>query len=180
EPLKKSPSEQLRFYYSGNPVIAENPPWDGGFIFTKDKNGKDWISVAVQGTGASLWYPNKDTQRDKPEEAAIHVTTPKGLMNVSNGRLTGKKELDDGRTIWSWKVTNPINNYNLILNIGDYVHFSDKYEDLDLDYYVLPYNLEKAKKHFEEVKPMMACFSEKFGEYPFKEDGYKLIETPYL
>lgn len=178
--LKRGLKDTINVYYSGNPEVAENPPWDGGFIFTKDENGKDWISVAVQGTGASLWYPNKDTQSDEPEEAEIHVTTPKGLKNISNGRFTGKEDLADGRTTWSWKVINPINNYNLILNIGDYEHFSDHYKDVDLDYYVLPYNVEKAKKHFEEVKPMMKCFSEKFGAYPFKEDGYKLIETPYL
>src|SRR5690606_24740905 len=110
---------------------------------------------------------------------------PNGLMNVSNGRFVGKTDLGDGYTRWSWKVNNPINNYNIVLNIANYAHFSDTYksdgyQDLDLDYYVLPYNLEKAKTHFEEVKPMMDCFYEKFGEYPFVEDGFKMVETPYL
>ncbi len=178
--LQAGEIDKIDFYYSGHPTIAKTPPWDGGFIFTKDKNGNDWVSVAVQGTGASLWYPNKDTQSDEPEEAEIHVTTPSNLMNVSNGRLTNKKELPNGRIVWSWKVVNPINNYNLVLNIGDYVHFSDKYKDLDLNYYVLPYHLEEAKKQFKQVKTMLACFTEKIGPYPFKEDGYKLIETPYL
>ncbi|PZD77255.1 M1 family metallopeptidase [Mesonia sp. K7] len=178
--LKKGKKESLTFYYSGNPTIARTPPWDGGFIFTKDKNNKDWVSVAVQGTGASLWYPNKDHQSDEPEEAEIHIAAPNGLMNVSNGRLTGKKDLKNGFTQWSWKVTNTINNYNIIINIGDYVHIEDEYKDLDLDYYVLSYNKEKAIKHFAEVKPMMDCFYEKFGTYPFEEDSFKLVETPYL
>lgn len=177
--LSAGKTYDLDFYYSGNPQIAKNAPWDGGFIFTKDSNGKDWISVAVQGIGASLWYPNKDHQSDKADEAEIHVTIPNGLMNVSNGRFMGKKELPDEKTTWSWKVTYPINTYNLILNIGDYVHFSDRFEDLDLDYYVLSYHLNRAKKQFAQVPDMMACFYEKFGEYPFKKDGYKLIETPY-
>ncbi|WP_107040153.1 M1 family metallopeptidase [Brumimicrobium mesophilum] len=172
--------DSLSIHFSGHPTIAKTPPWDGGFVFSKDKNGKDWVSVAVQGTGASLWYPNKDHQSDKPEEAEIHVAAPNGLMNISNGRFTGKKDLENGFTEWSWKVTNPINNYNIILNIGDYVHFADKFRDLDLNYYVLAYNLEKAKKQFQEVIPMMECFYEHFGEYPFKEDAYKLVETPYL
>lgn len=178
--LKTNSIDSLEFYFSGNPLIAKTPPWDGGFIFSKDENGKDWVSVAVQGMGASLWYPNKDHQSDKPEEAEIHVAASDGLMNVSNGRFTGKKELGNGFTEWSWKVTNPINNYNIILNIGDYVHFSDKFRDLDLDYYVLSYNLEKAKKQFQEVIPMMECFYTHFGEYPFVEDSYKLIESPHL
>ncbi len=178
--LDSGETDSLRFYYSGHPKIAKNPPWDGGFIFTQDENGKPWVSVAVQGTGASLWYPCKDTQSDEPEEAEIHVTTPAGLMNVSNGRLTGKKEKPRERVTWSWKVVNPINSYNLVLNIGDYVHFSDHFRELDLNYYVLPYHLEEAKKEFQEVKAMLRCFTDKFGDYPFKEDGYKLIETPYL
>lgn len=172
--------DSIKFYYSGNPVIAKNAPWDGGFVFDEDEEGNPWIAVAVQGTGASLWYPNKDHQSDEPEEVLTEIEVPDGLMNVSNGRLVGNAALGDGYTRWSWKVINPINNYNIVVNIGKYAHFSDTYKDLTLDYYVLPYNLEKAKKQFQEVKIMMACFYEKLGEYPFVEDGYKLVETPYL
>ena len=178
--IKKNKKRTLEVYYSGNPIIAKTPPWDGGFIFTKDQNGKDWVSVAVQGTGASLWYPNKDHLSDEPEEVEIHITAPKDLVAVSNGRLMGKEELDKNFTQWNWKVVNPINNYNVILNIGDYVNFSDQFQDLDLEYYVLSYNLEKAKKPFQEVQPMMDCFYEKIGPYPFPEDSYKLVETPFL
>lgn len=180
KPLKENALDSISFYYSGNPKVAKNAPWDGGFVFDKDEEGNHWIAVAVQGTGASLWYPNKDHQSDEPEEVLIEAAVPNGLMNVSNGRFVGKEDLGDGYTRWSWKVNNPINNYNIVLNIANYVHFSDTYKDLDLDYYVLPYNLQKAQKQFEEVKPMMDCFYEKFGPYPFEEDGFKLVETPYL
>ncbi len=172
--------EEVNFYFSGKPKIAKNPPWDGGFIFDKDKNGKDWVSVAVQGTGASLWFPNKDHQSDEPETTEIHLIVPENLMGVSNGRLIGERSLGNGFKQFDWQVKNPINNYNIILNVGDYVHFSDQYKDLDLEYYVLSYNLEAAKKQFEQVKPMMACFYEKFGSYPFPEDSYKLVESPHL
>ena len=172
--------DSIRFFYSGNPVVAKNAPWDGGFVFEKDEQGNPWVAVAVQGTGASLWYPNKDHQSDEPEEAFIGVAVPNELMNVSNGRFVSKEVLGDGYTRWNWKVENPINNYNIVVNIGNYVHFSDKFRHLDLDYYVLPYNLEKAKKQFEEVKFMMHCFYDKFGAYPFEEDGFKMVETPYL
>ena len=179
--LNKETTQSITFYYQGNPVVARNAPWDGGFVFNKDKNGKDWIGVAVQGTGASLWYPCKDSQSDEPENgASIKVAVPNGLMNVSNGRFIGSEKLENNFTRWDWEVKNPINNYTITLNIGDYVHIHDNHKGLDLDYYVLSYNEEKARKHFEEVKPMMDCFQSKFGDYPFKEDGYKLIETPYL
>ena len=180
EPLKTGQIDSVKFYYSGNPIVAANAPWDGGFVFDQDEEGNPWIAVAVQGTGASLWYPNKDHQSDEPEEVLIEIAVPNGLMNVSNGRFLGKEDLGNGYNRWSWKVSNPINNYDVVLNIGNYVHFEDSFKNLDLDYYVLSYNLEKAKKQFEEVKPMMACFYDKFGEYPFVEDGYKLVETPYL
>lgn len=178
--LKPKKIDSIQFYYSGNPIVAKNPPWDGGFVFSKDKNGKDFIGVAVQGTGASLWFPNKDHQSDKPEEAEIHLEVPNGLVGVSNGRLMGLKELSNGFTKWSWKVSQPINNYNITLNIGDYVRFSDTFQDLDLDFYVLSYHLDKAKKQFTEVQPMMRCFYEHFGAYPFEEDSYKLVEAPFL
>jgi len=173
--------KSIKFYYSGKPIIAKNAPWDGGFVFTKDKQGKPWIGVACQGTGASLWYPCKDSQSDEPDfGTTIKVAVPNGLMNVSNGRLTGSKDLKNGYTRWDWEVKNPINTYAVTLNIADYAHIHETYKGLDLDYYVLRENEAKARVHFEEVKPMMDCFQSKFGIYPFATDGYKLVETPYL
>lgn len=181
EKLASKSNHKLKFYYSGNPKIAKNAPWDGGFVFKKDSNGKDFIGVAVQGTGASLWYPVKDSQTDEPDNgASIKVAVPNGLMNVSNGRFLGSQDLKNGYTRWDWEVKNPINNYTITVNIADYVHIQDKMPDLDLDYYVLKENEAKAREHFAEVKPMMECFQSKFGRYPFWEDGYKLVETPYL
>ena len=175
-------SEQsLRFYYSGKPIIAKNAPWDGGFVYTKDSQGKTWVGVACQGTGASLFYPVKDSQSDEPDfGATIKVAVPNELMDVSNGRLTGSEDLKNGYTRWDWEVKNPINTYSINVSIGDYVHIHENYKGLDLDYYVLRENEAAARIHFEEVKPMMDCFQSKFGPYPFPEDGYKLVETPYL
>jgi len=181
KPLKKGSEEKLTFHYSGNPKVARNAPWDGGFVFSKDPQGKPWVGVAVQGTGASLWFPVKDHQSDEPDRgASIKVAVPNGLMNVSNGRFKGSTDLKNGYTRWDWEVKNPINNYTITLNVADYVHIHDNLGELDLDYYVLRENEEKAREHFKEVKPMMECFQSKFGEYPFKDDGYKLVETPYL
>jgi aminopeptidase N len=183
EELQKGEREFIYFYYSGKPQEAKNAPWDGGFVWKKDSNGKPFVGVAVQGTGASLWYPCKDSQSDKPDEGmAITITVPNDLVAVSNGKPLFRygRDINENK-IWLWEVQNPINNYNITLNIGDYVHFSDKLNDLDIDYWVLRENEEKAKKHFEDdVKPMLECFQEKFGDYPFAEDSYKLVETPYL
>lgn len=179
--LAKGSEEQLRFYYSGNPVVAKNAPWDGGFVFAKDDKMQPWIGVAVQGTGSSLWYPVKDHQTDEPDKgASVKVAVPNGLMNVSNGRFKGSEDLKNGYTRWDWEVTNPINNYDITLNIADYAHIHDTNNGLDLDYYVLKIHEAKAKEHFKEVKQMLDCFEAKFGRYPFFEDGYKLVETPYL
>ena len=179
--LTKDSEQKIRFYYSGKPLIAKNAPWDGGFVFKKDSNNKDFIGVAVQGTGASLWFPCKDSQSDEPDfGATIKVAVPNGLMNVSNGRLLGNQDLKNGYTRWDWEVKNPINSYDITVNIGDYIHFGENYKGLDLDFYALRENEAKSKIHFEEVKPMMDCFQSKFGDFPFKEDGYKLVETSYL
>jgi aminopeptidase N len=179
--LEVNSQANIRFFYSGKPTIAKRAPWDGGFVFTQDSKGKAFIATAVQGEGASMWYPVKDSQIDEPDKGAtIKVAVPNGLMNVSNGRFMGSQDLKNGYTRWDWEVKNPINNYNIAINIADYVHLHDNHKGLDLDYYVLRENEEKAKAHFQVVKPMMDCFQSKFGEYPFKDDGFKLVETPYL
>lgn len=171
----------IEFHYSGIPRTAIQPPWSGGFTWSKTKTGHWMINTSCQGIGASIWWPNKDHQSDEPDEGmTISVTVPGNLMNVSNGRLREKVVLKDGNVRYDWVVTYPINNYGVALNISNYVHFSDTYNDLTLDYYVLPENLDKAREQFKQVKPMLACFEEKFGAYPFPRDGFKLIETSHL
>lgn len=185
ERIKKGTKAEFTVFYNGNPTIARNPPWDGGFTFSADQNGKPWVSVSCQGFGASSWWPNKDHQSDEVDSMLISIAVPKVLMNVSNGRLVSIKEQEDNFTQYNWFVSYPINNYNVSLNVADYVHFNDSYQGengtLTLDYYVLRENLDKAKKQFgENVKPMFGAFENWFGPYPFYRDGYKLIETPYL
>jgi len=183
---KKESKGVLRVYYHGKPIIAKNPPWDGGFTWQEDKNGAPWLGVSCEGIGASLWWPNKDHLSDEPDSMRVTCAYPKDLMFAGNGqlRLHDTKKNSD-QNITSWLVTYPINNYNVSLNIGDYVNFQDKYisedgEELILDYWVLPYNLEKAKDQFQQVGPMLACYEEYFGKFPFWRDNYKLVETPYL
>lgn len=175
---------ELTVHYSGKPKVAVRPPWDGGFTWTEDGNGKPFVATSNQGIGASVWWPNKDHPYDEPDSMLISITTPDSLMDVSNGRLRNVDEPGDGTKTWHWFVSNPINNYGVNINIGDYVHFSEEYNGekgiLDLDYYVLRENLEKAKEQFKQVKPMMDAFEHWFGPYPFYEDGYKLVEAPYL
>ena len=174
----------LEIHYKGKPREAVRAPWDGGFSWTKDQNGKHFIATSCQSLGASVWWPNKDHAYDEVDSMLISVTNPKGLTNVSNGRLR-KLEENDNNTITShWFVNNPINNYGVNVNIGDYVNFSEVYEGekgkLDMDYWVLKDNLEKAKEHFKDAPKMMKAFEHWFGPYPFYEDSFKLVEVPYL
>ncbi|WP_291068855.1 MULTISPECIES: M1 family metallopeptidase [unclassified Empedobacter] len=180
----KNTSNQLELEYNGNPRVAVKAPWDGGWIFTKDEKGRDWMSVAVQGLGASAWFPNKDYLGDEPDKGMeLEIIAPKDLVGVGNGRLVSKKE-KNGKTISTWKVVNPINNYNIIPYIGHYVNFKDTFEGekgkLDLDYYVLDYNIDKAKSQFEQAKLMLKSFEHWFGPYPFYEDSFKIVEAPHL
>lgn len=174
----------LDIYYNGNPREAKRAPWDGGFSWKKDKNGKHFVATSCQGLGASVWWPNKDHMYDEVDSMAISVRVPKGLMNISNGRLRKTEYHKDNTTTYHWFVNNPINNYGVNINIGDYIHFSEKYNgedgELDMNYYVLHYNLEKAKKQFKDAPKMMKAFEHWFGKYPFYEDGFKLVEVPYL
>lgn len=182
--ILKGKQDSFTVYYSGKPIIAKRAPWDGGFVFAKHNDGKDWIATACQGLGASVWWPNKDQQADEVDSMLISVSVPKELMNVSNGRLVSKKDLKDGYNQYNWKVVNPINNYNVAINAANYVHIADTYQglngNLSLDYFVLPQNEAKAKKQFTDVKRMLAAFEYWFGAYPFYKDGYKLVETPHL
>ncbi|AWX43125.1 hypothetical protein HME9304_00112 [Flagellimonas maritima] len=176
---------ELYVQYSGYPKKAVRAPWDGGFSWKKDSNGKPFVATSCQGLGASVWWPNKDHMYDEVDSMRIVIDVPKDLVAVANGRLREEYAHDSGGyKLYEWFVSNPINNYGVNVNIGDYVHFGEKYEGekgiLDLDYYVLPDNLEKAKEQFKQTPMMMEAFEHWFGPYPFYEDSFKLVEVPYL
>ncbi|MGB5667345.1 MAG: M1 family metallopeptidase [Maribacter sp.] len=178
---KKGDYYEVIVHYSGHPKEAVRAPWDGGFSWKKDNNGNHFVATSCQGLGASVWWPNKDHMYDEVDSMAMSIKVPKGLMNVSNGRL---RKVDENTNTYYWFVANPINNYGVNVNIGDYVHFGEKYQGengiLDMDYYVLRDNLEKAKKQFRQAPMTMRAFEHWFGPYPFYEDSFKLVEVPYL
>jgi len=179
-------TRKLTVYYHGNPQIAVRPPWDaGGFIFTKDSLGRPWMSVACEGTGASVWYPCKDYLGDEPDSGAmLTMIVPDSLVAIGNGRLVRKFPAGKGLMGWTWAVVNPINNYNIIPYIGKYVNWHKNFYgqkgNLDCSFWVLDYDLKKALKHFTIVDSVLSCFELWFGPYPFYEDGYKLVQAPYL
>jgi len=183
--ITKGTKDEFTVFYSGNPVVANRPPWDGGFIFSKDKAGNPFVSVACQGLGASVWWPNKDHQSDEVDSMMISITAPKDLQEISNGRLRSTVEKSDGYRQHNWFVSNPINNYDVSFYIGKYSHWTDTYQGedgpLSIDYWALQQDSAKAKAHWDaDVKPMLKSFEDWFGPYPFYKDGYKLVQAPHL
>lgn len=183
--IQKGAKDRFSVYYSGNPIVAVNPPWDGGFIFTKDKSGNPWVSVACQGLGASVWWPTKDHQSDEVDSLLISVTAPGNLQTIANGRLRSIVQKSGGYAQYNWFVSNPINNYNVSLYIGKYAHWADHYQgengSLSLDFWSLKEDSTKARPHWDaDVKPMLKSFEHWFGPYPFYKDGYKLVQAPHL
>ena len=176
ETLRAGRTYTIYFYYSGTPQTIGR---FGGFTFGKDPASRDWIFTACEGEGASIWWPNKDQWKDEVESMRISVAIPNNLTDISNGKFLGKKDLGDGYTRWDWLVQYPINNYDVSVNIGKYEHWSDRLGNLALDFYALPEDLDKAKKQFAQARGMLEAFQHYFGEYPFKKDGYKLIQAPY-
>ncbi len=180
---RKGKINSVKVYYEGNPKEAVRAPWDGGLSWTRDSNGKHFAATSCQGIGASIWWPNKDHMYDEVDSMLISVNVPKGLMNISNGRLKKIEEFEDTNT-YHWYVSNPINNYGVNINIGDYVEFSEVYDGekgkLDMIYYVLRDNIERAKTQFKDAVKMMDAFEYWFGPYPFYEDSFKIVEVPYL
>ena len=183
-PQDPNTRHELTVYYHGRPKVAVSPPWNGGFVWSRDPQRNPWVATVNQGIGARVWWPNKDHQSDEPDSMRIRVTVPSSMVEVSNGRLRRVERGDDGTTTYEWAVRNRINNYGVTINAGNYVHFGESMDGeagtLDLDYWVLEPHLAQARAQFAQVKPMLACFEGWLGPYPFYEDGYKLVEAPYL
>jgi len=181
-PQRAGEQKTITVYYHGHPQIAKNPPWQGGFSWAKDSLGRPWIVTTDQGMGASVWWPNKDTQADEPDSQRVALTVPEPLINVSNGRLRSAKKNPNGTTTYEWFVVNPINNYAIAVAAGNYAHYTEMFDGekgkLSMDFWPLDYNLDNAKRQFPQARSMMKCFEHWFGPYPWYEDGYKLLEVP--
>lgn len=172
-------------WYHGTPVVAANPPWDGGFIWAEDGQGRPWVATANQGLGASVWWPNKDSQTEEPDSQRIALTVPDPLIEVSNGQLRSVRSNGDGTSTWEWFVASPINNYGVAVNAGAYAHWHETYPGLegplDLEFWPLAENVDAARRQWPgETRRMMRCFEDWFGPYPWYEDGFKMVETPHL
>ncbi|MGH7626396.1 MAG: M1 family metallopeptidase [Gemmatimonadaceae bacterium] len=183
-PQRMGAHNTIDVYYHGQPRVATNPPWDGGFTWRQDSLGHQWIASSNEGIGASVWWPNKDYLADEPDSQRIAITVPDSLQDVSNGRLRSTARNTDGTTTYEWFVNDPINNYDVEVNAGRYAHFSETYQGeagpLTMDFWPLAYHLDTAKVQFQQAHSMMQCFEHWFGPYPWYRDGYKLIEAPYL
>jgi aminopeptidase N len=180
--IKKEESFNFVVYYQGEPIIAKKPPWEGGFVWDKDKNKDTWASVACEVAGSSLWWPSKDHLSDEPDSMVMHYTVPNGLSCVANGVQTDSLVNGDFTT-YTWKVSYPINTYNTTFYIGKYSHFYIPYKSdsgsFVMDFYVLKDNYERAKEHFMQVPYIIQYFENFYGSYPWPRDGYKLVESSY-
>jgi aminopeptidase N len=183
-PQPQGAVKTITVHYHGRPRVASNPPWEGGITWARDSAGRPWIVTTDQGLGASVWWPNKDTQADEPDSQRVALRVPDPLVAVANGRRRGTTKHDDGTTTYEWFVTSPINNYAISINAGHYVHWADEYRGeagrLTLDFWALDRHVDAAKRQWTQVKPMLQCFEHWFGPYPWYEDGFKLVEVPYL
>ncbi|MFL5605954.1 MAG: M1 family metallopeptidase [Gemmatimonadaceae bacterium] len=183
-PQRAGEQRTVTVHYHGRPRAAQHAPWDGGVVWTRDSLGAQYVATAVQGYGASGWWPTKDTQADEPDSQRVAITVPDPMVDVSNGRLRRVIHNGDRTTTFEWFVTNPINNYDVAVNAGHYSHFAEVYQGeagpLTLDFWPLAYHVDAARRQFQQVVPMLRCFEHWFGPYPWYEDGYKLVETPHL
>ncbi len=171
-------------HFGGKPRVAVNPPWDGGWQWEEDSAGRPWVATSNQGLGASIWWPNKDLQSEEPDSQRTAITVPDPMVAVSNGRLRSRTANGNGTTTFEWVVTSPINNYSVEVNAGSYAHWTETYAGengpLTMNFWPLEENLEKARAQWTQARMTMECFERWFGPYPFYEDGYQLIEVPYL
>lgn len=183
--FQKNQVDSITLFFSGSPIEAKNAPWDGGVVWKKDSLGNNFAASAVQGIGASAWWPTKEHSYDKPEEGVdLYYTADEEYTVVGNGKLVSVENIGKDLRTWHWQVKNPISNYNISFNLGKYEAIKDSYAglngELELTYYPLAYNKEIAKKHFAQVKDMLEAMEYWFGPYPFYEDGYKLTQAPFV
>ena len=183
--VKAGKTIDVRVAYGGKPRVAPRPPWVGGFIWSKTKDGSPWFATAVQNDGADLWFPVKDHPSDKADTFSLHFTVPEPLVAASNGKLQYIVKNADGTRTFNWFVSNPASNYVIALNVAPYKLIEDKMQSIAGDtipiaFYVLPEDYDKGQELIDKTKDYVRFFEEYLGPYPFRADKLGIVETPYL
>ncbi len=189
-PQRWRPGETHRVYlgYRGRPMVAVKPPWGSGFVWATTPEGRrPWIGVTCEEDGADVWWPCKDNPADEPDAGMdITLTVPAGLVGLANGRPMGTADNANGTITSRWRVSYPINNYDVTVNVGPYRSLEERYHGVDgtLDvpilFWALPEDLEMARRLWEEAPTILEVLGRRFGEYPFLRDKYWAVEAPYL
>ncbi len=176
-------NQKVFIEYNGIPPVAIKPPWDGGFTWTKDKNGNDWMSINIQGEGGKMYFPCKDHPSDEPNEGAeLKITIPSNLKVAGPGLLmnvTTKKN----KSTYHWKTNYTISNYCILFNIGKYVVVKDELKTINgtivpIEYYVLEEDTMHAKKVIATRKRDNQILEKYFGEYPWPKEKIGIAEVP--
>ena len=172
----------LRVEYGGKPTESKKPPLSDGVVWGKDNDGKPWAGVACETGGGSLWFPCKDHLSDEPDSVRLSLTVPAGLTVVSNGIMKSHTSGQE-KERYTWQTGYPVNTCSITFYAGKYEHLRDTMLTsegvLDLDYYVLPGNLERAKNHFLQVKDIISLYDRSYGPYPWMSEGFRLVESPF-
>ena len=184
-PLAIGESVQVRIAYAGQPRVAPNAPWDGGFVWATTVDGQPWIATAVQPEGCDLFWPCIDHPLAEPGRVDLHITVPSHLAAPSNGRFLGTVDHGDGWTTWNWSAANP-NTYAIALNIGPYVEERADYRSrfgniVPLSYWRLRTDdPAKVQALFDQFAPMMDFYEAVVGPFPFGAEKMGVVETPHL
>lgn len=186
-PTMAQPGQMLvvTIAYSGRPRVAPNPPWVGGFMWEKTPAGEDWIVNACQNDGADCWFPIKDHPSDEPDRVSLQINVPAPLYVASVGTLDSVVAEDDGTRTFNWKMSLPINNYNVVLNIAPYELVKKDYKSISGDtfpivFYALPEHAEKARDIVDQTAKFVAFYEKYLGPFPFRSEKLGIAETPHL
>ena len=176
-------NQKVLVEYNGIPPVAIKPPWDGGFTWSKDSNGNDWISINIQAEGGKMYFPCKDHPSDEPNEGVdMKITVPKNLVVAGPGLLQSVTT-KNSKSTYFWKTNYTISNYCILFNIGKYKVAKDLYTTImgntvPIEYYVLEVDTAQAKKVIELKKRDTKILEKYFGEYPWVKEKIGVAEVP--
>jgi aminopeptidase N len=165
---------KIEISYSGSPQNLGM----GSFNFVNEYN-RNYVYSLNEPVYASTWFPCNDLPNDKAQ-ARISITNDSSAVSISNGILENI-EIINHKKKYSWKTVYPISTYLIAVYSGEYKKFSQKYTSINgkqvsFDYYVSPEKFQKAQIDFEFHPEIFEIFENLFGEYPFADEKYSVIE----
>lgn len=174
QPVNAATQLPVEVWYRGVP--ERDPAW-GGFYFSGEYAYNMGVAMTrIPHSYGRCWFPCLDIFTAK-STYRCNITTPAGKMAICGGNFVEEIPLDNGTSIWSWEIDQPISSYLVSVAVGEYGLYESEVEGIEgesipITIYAPPTHINHVQGSFANLEEIIQNYENLFGPHQFDRVGY--------